>query len=303
MMSMSILLGKYWNWVEYQQLAPNVSLKQPQLSLAFADRGIFLQPLVQVQCSAYSSNTSLPEIVLPNDQLRAGRVDAYTNVTWPVASNYTDVDLSKYIENLYWSYIPVDGYENAPSTGLIFIMPDDEWTRTVVPCSVVTSWVPSTELSVFPKTDRNIYDGLSNSLDDLNNSNVGLSPPSQISFSDDWCSLLITGGDPTFMDSVIHGITMVPCSGYLNAYLGGKQGLAYRVSTMVGMFLTDGIARYVPPNMPETSHMIFQDSRNGTPPFAQQLGGFEVPHEAAPAGYSTCSSTLKNIRRSGEKRL
>lgn len=243
MMDSSTTIGQYWNWVDFQSLAPTVSLMQPQLSLAFVDRGPILQPLVQVQCSAYTSNTSNPDFSFPNDQLRASQGNAYANITWPVPSNYTDINNTEYSEDLFWAKLPVDGYENRPSAGLIFIMPNDNWTRTVVPCSVVAHWVPN-DLSVLPTVDRNIHAVYSNPLDLVNRSDVLLAPSTQVALSDEWWTLM-NAGDPMAMNMAIQGITGQPCDGCLHTYYGGTQGLAYRVSTIVGMLLTDAIARYV----------------------------------------------------------
>ena len=290
MMAMGTVVGSYWNWISYQNLAPAASLQEPQLSLSYTDKGPILQPLVQVQCSAYTSNTSRPQnINLPNDKLRVTQADAYKNAVWPVPENYTSIsafDLLSYGMNLYWAKLSIDNYKNAPTAGLIFVMPDDDHTTTIVPCSVLGHWVEG-EISVNPKTDRNIHDAHSNPLNVINSSYADLSPSTQISVSDDWWSLLMEGAlddAPTSLDSVMYGLTMGPCNGCLDSYTGGTQGLAYRVSTILGMYFTDAIARYVPIT---TSHVVYQTSKNGDKPFAQDLGNFNGPQEDVPAGYSS----------------
>ena len=288
MMLMSTIIGSYWNWVEFQGLSPAASLAQPQLSLAFADKGDIFRPLVQVQCEAYTTNDTLThEIELPNDQLRAAQGTTYNDAVWTIPRNYTNIstsDLLDYDWNLYWTRLPLNDYEKAPSAGLIFVMPNDEHTKAVVPCSVLAHWVPS-DLSVMPKTDRNIHDTHSNPLEVINSSYVNLSPQTQIHLSDNWWALLLpSDSDPTTIDSAMHGITMGPAGDEcLDSFSGGTQGLAYRVSTLMGMFFTDAIARYTP----ITSHVVVQNPANGGKPFAQDLGNFNMPFEEIPAGYAS----------------
>ena len=49
------------------------------------------------------------------------------------------------------------------------------------------------------------------------------------------------------------------------------------------MFFTDAIARYAANN---TNNTCFQDPHNGSQPFAQDLGLFQLPHAEAPDGHS-----------------
>lgn len=279
---MSTLIGAYWNWVSYQALLPTATLKQPQLSLAFVDHGPVLQPLVQVQCSAQSSNGTQTDLRFPNSQLKTGETNAYTNITWPVPANYTDVNLFDYSStgNLFVARPSLNDFDNAPSAILIFAVTDENYTKTVIPCSVLAHWVPS-ELSVYPKTDRNIHDTYANPIDIFNSASVDLSQFSQLTISDDWWAMLNVD-NATPLSNILQAISLGAADGYLKEYVGGAQGLAYRFSTIVGMFLTDAIARYIPA---DTQHVVFQDSHNGSEPYAQNLGYFYQPHEPVPEGY------------------
>jgi hypothetical protein len=283
MMTMSTLVGQYWNWVSYQGLAPTVSLTQPQLSLAFVDDGIAYQPLVQVQCSVHYSNESQPVLTLPNNQLVSTRPDAYTNLAWPIPSNYSNANLSNYFDNIYWTRLPLGEYNNAPSEGLIFVLMDEYEHKATVPCSLLAHWVPS-DISIYPKTDRNIHDDPnSNPITIVNRSDIDLSPSAELTFSDEWWALLIPSGS-TPMEDILHGISMGAGDDGLQLYHADSQGLAYRISSMVGLFFADALARYASNG---TKNMIFQDPRNGSQPFAQDLGYFQLPHEPPPDGYSS----------------
>ncbi|KAK3714096.1 hypothetical protein LTR37_008125 [Vermiconidia calcicola] len=182
-------IGSYWNWIDYQALAPAASLEQPQISIVWLDGQPVLQPLVQVECSAYTSNdTLLQDTELPNDMLRVDAIDMYKDVSWSVPGNYTNMtalDLAPYDWSLYWAKLPLENYKHAPTVGLVLIMPNENHTKTVVPCSVLAHWVPS-ELSVMPKADRNIHTVQSNPLDVINSSDANLSQTNQILLSDDW---------------------------------------------------------------------------------------------------------------------
>ena len=259
---------------------PTASLKQPQLSLAFVDNGPVLQPLVQVQCSAHSSNGTQTDLKFPNDQLKTGVENAYGNITWPVLSNYSEVDLFQYsTSNLFVARPPLEGFDMAPSALFVFALTNQNYTKTVIPCSILAHWVPS-ELSVYPKTDRNIHDTFSNPIDIFDSSNVDLSQSNQLTISEDWWAML-NDDDATPLSDILQAISLGAADGYLKEYVGGAQGLAYRFSTMVGMFVTDAIARYYP----GTDHVVYQDSRNGSEPYAQNLGYFYQPHEPVPKGY------------------
>ena len=277
MMTMSTLIGAYWNWISFQALMPTAKLKQPQLSLAFVDKGPVLQPLVQVQCSAHPSNGTQTKLRFPNSQLNNGQMNAYTNVTWPVPSNYSEVDLLSYgtSGNLYMARPPLEDFESAPSALFIFAVPDQNLTKTVIPCSVLVHWVPS-QLSVYPKTDRNIHDTYSNPIDIFNSSSVKLSQLKQLAITEDWWGMLNDYGTP--ISSILQAPSLGAPEGCLKPYICG-QGLAYCFSTMLGVFLTDALARYVPAN---TSNVVYQESHNGSKPYAQNLGFFYQEHTPVP---------------------
>ncbi|KAK3714095.1 hypothetical protein LTR37_008124 [Vermiconidia calcicola] len=77
----------------------------------------------------------------------------------------------------------------------------------------------------------------------------------------------------------MHGLTAGPYEGdnCLTPYPGGTQGLAYRASTILGMLLTDAIARYGAEGKP----YVFQNPNT----VAQFLGKFYNLRESIPDGY------------------
>ena len=233
------------------------------------------------------SDDNRPDLELPNNQLSSTQSDAYTNLVWPISSNYSNANLSNYAQNVYWTRLLLENYTNAPSEGLVFVLMDEHEQKVTLPCSLLAHWVPS-DISIYPKTDRNLHDDpYSNPITIVNRSDVDLSPSAQLTFSDDWWALLFPDDDSTPMEDILHGISMGAGADGLQLYHADSQGLAYRVSTMVGMFFADAIARYVSVQGPNvTTNMVYQDPHNGSQPFAQDLGYFELPHTKAPEGYS-----------------
>ena len=286
MMSVSTLIGEYWNWISYQRLAPTVSLSQPQLTLTYGDGDKVMQPLVQVQCTVDYTNATHPDLTLPNNLLVSTQTDAYTNLTWSIPSNYSDVDLATCDDNVCSSKLPLEKYKNAPSLGMLFVLMDGPGSTAKVPCSFLAHWVPS-DMRIFPKTDRNVHTTYANPIDIVNRSDIDLSPSNQIALSDDWWSMLFTdppGPTTTPIEDVLLGISEGPADNGLQQYHRGSQGLPYRISTMMGMYFTDAIARY---SHLDSMHAIYQDSHNRSEPFAHDLGNFDWANLDAPPGHSS----------------
>ena len=127
----------------------------------FADGDQILQPLVQVQCSAHISNdTSEMQFSIPNDRLRHSGQNAMDDTQpWHIPRNYTDMsatDLLSYPMNLYWAKLSTEYFDQPPTAGLVFVMPDDNHTKSVVSCSILAHWVPGSIL-MMPTVDRNIH--------------------------------------------------------------------------------------------------------------------------------------------------
>ena len=296
MMRVATTLGSYWNWIAWQNLAPAAKLMQPKLSLSFADKSPVYQPLIQVQCSSYDMSAGVADMMLPNDQLRHGfRGSTYFDESWPIPQNYSSVDPTqqRHHYDLYWTKLPTEGYQTSPSTGLIFIMLDEHYNRIAVPCSVLAHWVPS-EIYITPEADRNIHSHLSNPLDFLNRSRITLSASTKISFSDRWWNELLEGAHPSTMDMVLHGIYGQKCESCPYVYYAGSQGLAYRVSTVVGMYLTDAIARYTP----DPLSVVFDYTGKISEGVAHSVNQFETSPIPAPPGYS---SWLQRARDAPDK--
>ena len=265
MLSMSAVIGQYWNWISYQSLEPAMSLTQPKMSLTFADGGSVFQPLVQVQCSVQHSRKTQPGLTLPNNQLVSTPPDAYRDLKWPIPSNYSAVDISNIRNNMYWKRLAVDKYQNAPSSALLFALCDAQESKVFIPCSLIAHWVPS-GLTAYPKTDRSIETNFSNPLDILNRSDIDLSPSNQIQFSDEWWETLLY--DATPIEDMIAGLNAGVSDDGHALYYGGWQGLAYRISTMMSMFFADAIARY---SHDGTDIVAVQDYDNGSKPVAYDI--------------------------------
>ena len=279
MVTMSTLVGEYWDSISSHAYTPAVTSKQSQLSLTSIDNGPVFQPLVQVQCSAHSSNHTQHALGFPNSRLKTGDTNTYTNVTWPVPSNYTDANLLDYnaTGNLYAARLPLNSLENPPSALWVFVVTDEENTRTVIPCSVLAHWVPS-ELSVYPRTDRNIHDTFSDPIEIV--SSVELSQSDQLMISDGWWEML-TVNDTLVLNKILTAIGMVGSDGLRWYDAHGAQGLAYHFSNIIGMFLTDAIARYAP----ITESVIQYDAHNGTEPYYWPIADPNVSGGAAKAGW------------------
>lgn len=285
MMSVDTNLGGFWNWVSSQSMASTTKLKQPKLSFTWADGGHVFQPLVQVQCSSYSANASLPHIRLPTHQLRIGnQPTTYMQQELPVPGNLSYQGPSSERGKMFWARVPLPKTQDrTPLTaGMMFVLPDDDYTRTVLPCSVLAHWVP-TDLIIMPKSDRNIHTSQLNPLDIINGGGVDLTASRQISLSQDWWDTLLVGGDPMYIDNVIGSIRAAVCAGCPETYLGGTQGLSYRVSTLLGVAFADAIARYRPQ---DTTGVVYQEPTTGDGAFAQDIQHFQTSHPEAPPGYS-----------------
>ncbi len=137
-----------------------------------------------------------------------------------------------------------------PTVGGLFFVTDDNATLNVVPCSVLAHWVPA-NISIDPLVDLTIYDDTSNPLD-LFNSTLDFSSLTQIELSDPWLHQFNdheNNGMPNAVAGLVKNIGDVNVSSIDGrpdfwATHSNPQGLSWRLSTLLNMYVTDGIARF-----------------------------------------------------------
>jgi hypothetical protein len=259
-------LGSFWDYVVQYDLKPRV-IRRPQLKPTLPNGQNILKPLVQIQCSAYPLSATTSDLAFPSDKLRGTKQGIYNEAHWPVPNSSYSVDNNA---TSSFAFVPMNGYTNAPTIGAVFQVKDENGTPIVAACSILAHWVP-VHIWIDPRTDMNVHDNAPNPLD-LFGHHVDHSKFVQLSFSQDWLDQLVPSNIPNILNTMV---------AYDNQRLRtGKEGIPCRLSTILGLFITDSLARY---RAHYTSIIIHHSYHSNS--YALNLGILEMGPLPALAGF------------------
>lgn len=260
-------LNHYWNWqVENGSLPTSVS--RPSLRPAFINPTFKIKkPLVQVQCQSYfNPDLEKETFEFPHDELLTPPLDAFKDDTWSLPNefvlNLKGNDSSSY-DHIH-TRILFDWFDAAsnfssqgvPSLGAVVIY--FAWNGTaLVPvlttCSFDGRWTP-VEYYLEPKDTITIRQDSPSPMDILNGSSKEAANEwTRMRMSLDWANTL------NIQSSDLHDPPTTVVAEMLTGFSGGAytifpeseptasgfvmKSLDWRISTTLGLYLTEGLAR------------------------------------------------------------
>ena len=261
-------LGSFWEWMVQRnsRLARNIS--RPLITPSFVDPAIKLKkPLVQGQCKTYfNPDWNNTKFEFPHHQLKTPPLDKYLEEVWSLPNDFvtdllgnnTNVGLvtDKNHPRILFDWYDTAGnfsQKGAPSLGAVVIFSTTKQNETALAaCSFDGRWAP-VSYYLDPKTDPTIRQDSPDPMDILKHTNKDdLEGLIQMKMHLDWAATLNLNGssdsDPlaTTIEQLFESL------GNINAYNhwaiyneagDDPQSLAWRISTVLGLVLTEGLAR------------------------------------------------------------
>ena len=260
-------LNHYWDWqVENGSLPKSVS--RPLLRPAFINSTFKVKkPLVQVQCQSYlNPDWEKETFEFPHDELLTPPLDAFKDDTWGLPNEFV-LNLKGNESSIYdrkHSRFLFDWFDAAsnfssqgvPSLGAVviyFALNGTALVPVLTTCSFDGRWTP-VEYYLDPSDTITIRQDSPNPMDILNGSSKeAANELTRMRMSLDWANTLnIRGFDPqlpstTVVEEMLAGFSggdnfMFPeteqtAAGYV------MKSLDWRISTTLGLYLTEGLAR------------------------------------------------------------
>lgn len=273
-------LAHYWDWlVENSTISKNI--EWPLLRPAFQGSTFKMKkPLVQTQCQTYfNPDWEYGIFEFPHDQLLTPPLNEVKNETWTLPNNFilnlkgNDSNLGN-INDTSHPWILFDWFDTAsnfsnqgaPSLGAVIIYQafnGSTYIKSLATCSFDGRWAPF-QYFLDPKETVTIYQDSPNPMDILNGTNkVATKDLTQMKMTLDWANTMNIPGSPsappfdpaaTVVEQLIerlgNGSFIYPEPEPTNGYV--MKSLDWRLSTTLGLYLTEGLAR------------AFQDRKKGS---------------------------------------
>ena len=261
-------LNHYWDW-QIENASLPTSVTRPLLRPAFINTTFkFKKPLVQAQCQSYvNPDWESETFEFPHDELLTPPLDAFKDNPWSLPNEFV-LNLKGNVSSIGNTshdhpWILFDWFDAAsnfsnhgtPSLGAVVIYLAANGTGLIpmlTTCSFDGRWVP-VEYYLDPKDTITVRQDSPNPMDLLNGSSkVAANELTQMRMSLDWANTLnFRGSDrdvpsTTVVEEVLSGFGG---SNYLfpeNERIGPGyvlKSLDWRVSTTLGLYLTEGLAR------------------------------------------------------------
>ena len=260
-------LNHYWDWqVENGSLPTSVS--RPLLRPAFINLTFKMKkPLVQVQCQSYlNPDWERETFEFPHDELVTPPLDAFRDDTWGLPNEFVlnlkgnesstyDRKHSRFLFDWFDAASNFSG-QGVPSLGAVaiyFAWNGTAFVPVLTTCSVDGRWTP-VQYYLDPKDTITIRQDSPNPIDILNGSSKeAANGLTRMRMSLDWANTMnVQSNDPqvpsmTVVEEMLEGFSgggnfIFPepektASGYV------MKSLDWRISTTLGLYLTEGLAR------------------------------------------------------------
>ncbi|KAL8651593.1 MAG: hypothetical protein Q9226_004637 [Calogaya cf. arnoldii] len=247
-------LGAFWQYIVGQSR----SLAQsglPRIAPALADRALFIRkPVVQVECEAHYTWNSLA-LELPRQHLR--RPDMQYENPWLIRASFlrsqsrfqelisdrTDEDQAYRRQfPTAFSWVDTSDIVNGPSIGAVFAVNTPNESVALVPCTIAAYWTP-TSMFLDPKSDMVIQEESSDPLKD----SVSWT---RMTIASDWANAMNrnltdnNGLETTYIQHMMELYNNNSSSPVIFSEPGyGQESIPWRISTALGLYLTEGLAR------------------------------------------------------------
>ena len=296
----------YWNW-ELQNSALTTIINRPLIRASFADATFRLKkPLVQAQCQTYL-NPDLENglFAFPHDELLTPPLDEFEMDIWPLPNSF----VMRLLENrssadnithpVFDWYDTASNFSNqgAPSLGAVLLYRASDsgaYYNALAACSFDGRWAPG-GYYLNPTDTLTLRQDSPKPIDVLNGT-YKADPKDlvQMRMSLDWADtmnvlvndpevpkltaveqLLMNWGGPISVEpneqllrNPDYAISVEPNS-------RGKKSLDWRISTTLGLYLTEGLARAFS-NL-GTASMLYRQARDVNQSYIRLLNNFNVP--------------------------
>ena len=261
-------LGSLWEWMVQSNASLATNISRPLIEPSFVDPSLSVKkPLVQGQCQTYfNPDWEITPFNFPHDQLKTPPLNDFLKETWSLPNEFVKqmIGDNKDVGNVTIegdSLIRFNWYDTAgnfsktgaPSLGAVAIFSTTNQHETALAaCTFDARWAP-VKYYLDPRTDPTIRQDSPNPIDVLRNTeNHKLEDLTQMKLHLDWAETLNIQSNST-VDSAASMIeSLLERLGNINAYNhwaiypesgDDQESLAWRISTVLGLVLTEGLAR------------------------------------------------------------
>ena len=261
-------LGDYWDYIRAYEL-DIARINRPILIPSIVNGSGFQKPVVQAQCSAYYGLSSLREIEFPHSYLVSWPLSSYQDASWTMPVNFSasvrdsssqhpifneNIQGHHIQDEIYFQWIDMKNFTGAPALGALASFWTKNGSTALIACTIDAHWAP---VSIFldPRYDRVIFQDSPdpNRLLSQAKSNTSTSDMKRISIDKAWADTMDnpingTNGNETLYTTKIRDLISGLGGDYggnfqINGINLTAQGtIPYRVSTVLGMYLTEALA-------------------------------------------------------------
>ncbi|KAL8810330.1 MAG: hypothetical protein Q9200_002667 [Gallowayella weberi] len=246
-------IGAFWQY-NVQQSRAVAQLSRPRIAPAFLDATPIKKPLVLVECAGQYSwdprNVELPHRFLQEPEF-PWKYDSSNfqsqptfRTLFPNATNATQEHQGQVPTAFAW--INTSLIADGPSLGAIFAINTPN-TVALIPCSISAWWTPASPY-LDPNSDLVIQEDTPNPLETSTQTSAQWTPITTI--STDWADTMnlnftdANGRESTYIAHMMERYNDDSSSPIVFAEPGyGQESIPWRVSTALGLYLTEALAR------------------------------------------------------------
>ncbi len=314
----------WWNvGSPFDECWPYWDISRPLLTPSFVAQGVRIKkPLVQGQCqTVFDPNINTTSFVFPHSQLTNPPLHSFADKTWALPNTFVQAMLGNTsdignVNNpgprvLFSWYDAASNFTNsgAPSLGAVIIYGTTNQSTAVTTCSVDGRWAP-VSISFDPKNDVTIHQNIGSPADLLHSfSNSTFRNLTRMRTSLDLANSLDsphqqisndTGSDTRasaveqlveYLRGYINGTNQVI---YPEANSSSQSSLAWRISTILNLYLTESLARAQSDST--KGSLVFHDALKPEDNHALVLNDLNAGNFSGPGGQQPGSGPWKSSK-------